>query len=193
LGSFRSEIDSRVERAAWLVEPSEIFAVMSLLVAPVWLLGLEADLSSGAASNTNGVPGTDSSRVMTAQEKLDWFGTVRGRIGVLPSDRFLAYVTGGLAYGHGSLSSALSRTTGCAGNNCEAGSVSDTKAGWTLGGGVEWAFASNWSMKAEYLYVDLGSLSHNIFDRPDRFCPPVHLCFAPTADLKPGRSEFRPY
>jgi outer membrane immunogenic protein len=133
-------------------------------VSPAWLLGLEADLSSGNTSNTNAVPGTDTSRIMTAQEKLDWFGTVRGRIGVLPSDRFLAYVTGGLAYGHGSLSTALSRTSGCAGNICNAGSVSDTKAGWSLGGGVEWAFASNWSMKAEYLYVDLGSLSHNMID-----------------------------
>jgi outer membrane immunogenic protein len=133
-------------------------------LSPSWLLGLEADFSGSDLTGTNAVPGTDTSRIMTAQEKLDWLGTVRGRFGILPSDRILTYLTGGLAYGHAMLSTALSRTTGCAGNNCEAGSVSDIKVGWTIGGGAEWVFASNWSVRAEYLYVDLGSISHNMTD-----------------------------
>jgi outer membrane immunogenic protein len=100
---------------------------------------------------------------MTANEKLDWFGTVRGRVGVT-FDRALLYATGGLAYGHATLSTALTRTTGCAGNNCQNGSTADTKFGWTVGGGLEWAFANNWSVKGEYLYYDLGSLSHTMVD-----------------------------
>jgi outer membrane immunogenic protein len=133
-------------------------------LSPSWLLGLEADFSGSDLTGTNAVPGTDTSRIMTAQEKLDWLGTVRGRFGILPTDRIHTYLTGGLAYGHAMLSTALSRTNGCTGNNCEAGSVSDTKVGWTVGGGAEWAFASNWSVRAEYLYVDLGSISHNMTD-----------------------------
>jgi outer membrane immunogenic protein len=133
-------------------------------LSPSWLVGLEADISYADVTGTNSVPGGDPSRIMTAQEKLDWLGTARGRVGFLPTDRFLTYVTGGLAYGHATLSTALSRTSGCFGNNCEAGSVSNTKAGWTIGGGAEWAFASNWSAKVEYLYVDLGSISHNMTD-----------------------------
>ena len=133
-------------------------------LSPSWLLGLEADFSGSDLTGTNAVPGTDTSRIMTAQEKLDWLGTVRGRFGILPTDRILTYLTGGLAYGHAMLSTALSRTIGCTGNICPAGSVSDTKVGWTVGGGAEWAFASNWSVRAEYLYVDLGSISHNMTD-----------------------------
>jgi outer membrane immunogenic protein len=45
-----------------------------------------------------------------------------------------------------------------------AASSSSTKAGWTVGGGVEWAFAPQWSVKAEYLYVDLGSVSYTSAD-----------------------------
>lgn len=47
-------------------------------------------------------------------------------------------------------------------------SYSDTRWGWTAGGGVEWAFAPNWSIKAEYLYVDLGTFRVDDFT-PDFF------------------------
>ncbi len=135
-------------------------------IAPMWVFGLEADISWTDFDETASLPGpADPSRIVTAHQKLDWFGTVRGRLGVTPTDRWLAYVTGGFAYGRGSLSTALTRTTGCAGaNNCQQGSVSDTLTGWTVGGGLEWALANNWSVKAEYLYFDLGSLSHLMTD-----------------------------
>jgi len=70
--------------------------------------------------------------------ELDYLGTVRGRLG-WAFDRFMPYVTGGLAYG---------RT--------DFNHDHDTNVGWTLGGGVEAAIDQNWSVKAEYLYVDLG-------------------------------------
>ena len=118
---------------------------------------------------------------MTANETLDWFGTVRGRIGVTPTDRALWYFTGGLAYAHANLSTALSTTprTRCAGQtNCQQGAVDATKIGWTIGGGLEWAFADNLSFKTEYLYYDLGTLSHSM---TDPFFPAI---FNASADIK---------
>jgi outer membrane immunogenic protein len=144
-------------------------------VSPMWVVGLETDFSGADVHNAVSLPGpTDASRIMTANERLDWLGTFRGRVGVTPWDRGLLYATGGLAYGHGSLSTALTRPgfgsppappNGCGGfNNCQSGSVSTTNAGWTVGGGAEWAFNNNWSVKAEYLYYNIGSLSHTMVD-----------------------------
>src|SRR3954447_5621690 len=134
-----------------------------------WVAGVEADLSWTDLKEGAVALGLDTTRRMTANEKLDWFGTVRARLGFLPVDRLLVYGTGGLAYGHGNLSTALTRTLSdgtpaCAGNNCQAGSTSETRVGWTIGGGAEWALANKWTLKAEYLYYDLGSLSHTMTD-----------------------------
>jgi outer membrane immunogenic protein len=97
--------------------------------------------------------------------KIDWFGTVRGRVGYADGPT-LIYLTGGLAYGDVERSgNVVGRTTfGGAGTvNTFAGSYNSTstKIGWTLGGGAEGKLASNpaWSIKGEYLYVDLGSNS----------------------------------
>jgi outer membrane immunogenic protein len=143
-------------------------------ISPMWVVGLETDLSWSNVNQTSSLPGPgDSSRIVTAYEKLDWFGTFRGRVGVTPVDRVLVYATGGLAYGHAGLSTALTRVAagvntcvlpGGGGNNCQSGSQSETKVGWTAGGGIEWAFTGNWTLKGEYLYYDLGSISHTMID-----------------------------
>jgi outer membrane immunogenic protein len=130
----------------------------------IWVWGLEADISGTGLRDTGTLDLFASGRPMTASEKLDWFGTVRGRVGVAPWDRGLVYVTGGLAYGHVSLSTAMSNINSCAGNNCQSGSTGPTKAGWTAGAGAEWAFFDNWSLKVEYLYFNLGSVSHFMTD-----------------------------
>jgi outer membrane immunogenic protein len=142
----------------------------------MWVLGFETDLQWANLSSTVAVPGpTDPSRIMTANEKLDWFGTARARAGITPWDRALIYVTGGLAYGHAALSTGLTRVSLVTGantcvvppagaNNCENGSVTATRLGWTIGGGLEWALSNNWSLKAEYLYYDLGTVSHTMSD-----------------------------
>ncbi len=75
-----------------------------------------------------------------------WLATVRGRLGYA-ADRFMPYVTGGLALGD-----IRANTPFFAGNNA-------TNAGWTIGAGLEFAFAPHWSAKAEYLYVDLGNFN----------------------------------
>jgi outer membrane immunogenic protein len=72
-----------------------------------------------------------------------WLSTVRGRAGYA-FDRFLPYVTGGAAFGNVSATAP-----GLAGN-------STTNLGWTVGAGLEFAIAGNWTAKAEYLYVNLG-------------------------------------
>ncbi|QGM97590.1 outer membrane protein [Methylocystis parvus] len=71
---------------------------------------------------------------------LSWIGTVRGRAGYLITPTLLAYATGGFAYG---------------GLSANANGYSNTRTGWTVGGGAEWLFMPNWSAKVEYLYTDL--------------------------------------
>lgn len=99
-----------------------------------WVFGLEGDI------NWAGIDGN----VGAAQTSTDWFGTVRGRIGY-SFDRVMPYITGGLAFGN--IESSVAGLP----------KSDSTEVGWTLGGGIETAFAPNWSAKLEYLYVDLGS------------------------------------
>src|SRR6476619_7278162 len=95
-------------------------------------------------------------------DKLEWFGTFRGRGGVLVTPSVLLYVTGGLAYGSVQTEVALSGFTATGIPVTAIGSRSSDKFGWTVGGGVEAMFAGNWSAKLEYLYMDLGSISNSV-------------------------------
>jgi outer membrane immunogenic protein len=119
-----------------------------------WLFGLEGDIQasnergSGDVCTVAGCP--VGSAVFTRDYKLDWFGTARGRVGFLPAERLLLYVTGGLAYGGFSGSSNTLPLN--------IGTWSSTRAGWTVGAGAEAALGSNWSVKFEYLYMDLGNV-----------------------------------
>jgi len=103
-----------------------------------WVWGIEGDIDYMNLKGT-----ADAAFCPGCTFKDTWLATIRGRVGY-SFDRWLPYLTGGLAYGN------MYMDTGF-------GSVSRTKAGWTAGGGVEYAFAGAWSTKLEYLYVDLGS------------------------------------
>jgi outer membrane immunogenic protein len=105
------------------------------------VLGVEGDLDWSGVSGT-----TVAGCAAGCTTRNGWLGTVRGRAGY-SFDRFLPYVTGGLAFGdiHAS-------TPGFAG-------ATQTNLGWTIGAGVEAAIVANWSAKAEYLHVDLGSFN----------------------------------
>jgi outer membrane immunogenic protein len=81
--------------------------------------------------------------MMMCQTKNDYLSTARGRIG-FAADRWLPYATAGLAVGN-----IHATAPGFAG-------IDKTNAGWTAGGGFEFALVGNWTAKAEYLYVDLG-------------------------------------
>lgn len=119
-----------------------------------WLIGLEGDFqgsdehSTGALCTAAGCP--PGSLLFTTNYRLDWFGTARGRVGLLAAPQFLLYATGGLAYGHFSADAPTIPL-----------SWGNTRAGWTVGAGAEWAFNSNWSVKLEYLYMDLGDVGGN--------------------------------
>jgi outer membrane immunogenic protein len=104
------------------------------------VLGLEGDLdwSNIKGSTTSAVCPTAS-----CETRNNWLATTRGRIGYA-FGRLLPYVTGGAAFGDIKMSPA------------GLGSETETRVGWTLGGGVEAAIAGPWSAKLEYLYTDLG-------------------------------------
>jgi outer membrane immunogenic protein len=104
-----------------------------------YVFGLEGDIDW---SNIKG--STTVNCALGCETRNTWLGTVRGRVGYA-WDRFLPYFTGGLAVG------------GVEANRPLFGGDSETRAGWTIGGGVEFALAPQWSAKVEYLYVDLGS------------------------------------
>jgi outer membrane immunogenic protein len=107
------------------------------------VLGVEGDWDYSGINT--GTSSTICNGTGTCQVGNNWLATFRGRAG-WAVDRVLFYATGGGAF-------ANVQTT--------FNGVQNTRnqAGWTAGAGVEWAFADNWTARAEYLYVDLGSYS----------------------------------
>ncbi len=103
-----------------------------------------------------------SSQIDRVGQDGDWYSTLRGRVGLSATPTLLLYATGGLAVAR--ISSAANVTFGAdrffLSNNAFAGSYSETRTGWTIGAGTEWAFLPNWSLRAEYLYLDFGSFSY---------------------------------
>jgi outer membrane immunogenic protein len=111
---------------------------------------------------------TTTTATGSLEQKLSWLSTFRGRIGVLPTDRVLLYVKGGLAVGEVKTTAGATTNTSVAlsfGAPPGPTSVSaltassSTRAGWTIGAGVEGAIAGNWTARLEYLYVDLGTVN----------------------------------
>ena len=144
-----------------------------------WLIGLETDFDwsgiKGSGLSGGVVSLGPSPFTATADEHIKWFGTVRARLGYLPADNVLAYITGGFAYGRVEHTGmyVVNVGNGFSDNNsgfrfachpnenatCFAGSASSVATGWTAGGGLEYAFWKNLTLKAEYLYVSLDSKS----------------------------------
>jgi outer membrane immunogenic protein len=121
-----------------------------------FVVGLEVDFQgadlTGGANGIGASPFAGFAPIVWTRQTIDWFGTVRGRLGYSILPNLLVYGTGGFAYGGGSTRFALASLSGFVN---AWGSEGDTRTGWTAGGGVEWAFWPNWSAKVEYLYVDL--------------------------------------
>jgi outer membrane immunogenic protein len=101
------------------------------------VFGLEGDM------DWSNIKGSTTCGLTSCNTSSNWLATVRGRVGYA-FDRFMPYVTGGLALGDVKAEAP------------SLGSTSETKAGWTLGGGLEVAIAGPWTAKVEYLYADLG-------------------------------------
>lgn len=121
--------------------------------------GIEADFQfadvKGTASQTLAVgPFTP---VSSSTAEMDWFGTIRARFGFLITDRILLYGTGGGVYAN--VSSATSATLSGPVTGAAIGRVDENHFGWTVGGGVEAALGHGWSIKGEYLYLNLGDVN----------------------------------
>jgi outer membrane immunogenic protein len=114
------------------------------------------------ATATGSVTPATAYTLYAASKSVDYVGTVRGKIGYLATPNIELYGTGGLAYG-GVRTRSFSWQQLSIPSTDEIGpgssSYDGTKVGWTAGGGIEWMFSSNWSVKAEYLYYDLGSVN----------------------------------
>jgi outer membrane immunogenic protein len=120
------------------------------------VFGVEADISATGQDEqvrvvTTALNGVDR-LANDFSSSLNYFGTVRGRLGVAV-DRTLFFATAGLAYGE--VESSVNMF-GPAGQLQFSGSKSDVLTGYVVGGGIEHAFTSNLILKAEYLYYDLG-------------------------------------
>jgi outer membrane immunogenic protein len=131
-----------------------------------WVFGLETDIQGAGLRGSNNtacslagciVPGS----TIADTEKLTWFGTTRGRVGVT-SGGWLAYVTGGAAYGGVSATGI----TNLPGVGTITVAKSSTQTGWTVGGGIEASLTGKWTWKVEYLYMDLGTVNASA---PDPF------------------------
>jgi outer membrane immunogenic protein len=101
------------------------------------VLGVEGDI------DWSNIRGSAPCAATSCETRNNWLGTARGRLGYAFGN-FMPYVTGGLAVGD--IKSSIAGV----------GEATETKAGWTAGGGVEAHINGPWSVKAEYLFVDLG-------------------------------------
>ena len=115
-----------------------------------WVLGIEGDIdwSSIGGQVTGPVMGIPA----TFETQLPWLNTFRARVGYAFGS-LIPYLTGGGAFGGVRATDAI---TIPGSGNVLAG-LSDVRLGWTAGAGLEYALNQNWSVKAEYPYVDLGS------------------------------------
>lgn len=134
------------------------------------IYGVEADWqSAGLSGSSRGFGAGPAAPLLLSHQTIDWFGTLRGRLGYAVLPTLVAYGTGGFAYGGGG-----SRLTvlDAFGNSAE-GSSQWTRPGFAAGAGLEWGIAPNWSAKLEYLYVDLGHAAGHGFALADANGDPV--------------------
>ena len=128
-----------------------------------WLLGLEADFQGTGERGSSVFCVTAGCPVGSATARGDfhlrWFGTLRARTGVV-WDNLLLYVTGGLAYGQLNADYVFGTVGGAA--PLAVASAGSTRFGYAVGGGGEYRFSERWSLKLEYLYMDLGSVGANL-------------------------------
>ena len=147
--------------------------------APSWVLGVEADLqwsgekdsaciSQCLPTGVAGVPGVIPGNLLGLidQQSIKWLATARGRVGWVAPNGSLWYATGGAAWGHVDQTLTLVATTAFLAPGASGmATFGQDRFGWTIGAGVETPVWDRWSVKAEYLYVDLGTVT-NSFSAP---------------------------
>lgn len=114
------------------------------------VIGLVTDFAVGNVANDSAVPAVRETETGAGavHSTVDWFGTLRGRIGLPMGNQLMPYGTGGLAYGGVSNRGVY---------DVYNFSADETLFGWTAGAGVEWRLSPGWSLSGEWLHVDLGA------------------------------------
>ena len=144
------------------------------------VFGVEGDIAwrNGSDSAIFAAPGGITT---TTRDRQNWVGTLRPRVGVA-ADNWLFYGTGGLAYG--SVKHDFTETQPAVVGATRTAADSATQAGWTAGGGIEYAGGKSWSLGLEYLYQDLGK---STLTQPGQTLSGV--AFAPAATTFEDRSH----
>jgi outer membrane immunogenic protein len=148
------------------------------------VLGLETDFDWANISGSGGqnLALGPFALTTTGSAKLDWVGTLRARGGWLVTPSTLLYATGGLAYGSANSATSITLVTPKVTYGASADTTS-TQVGWVVGGGIEQQLSSNWSVKAEYDYIDLGSIG-NSFGTTLGTKPGIPVNFTSNQDLR---------
>jgi outer membrane immunogenic protein len=172
-----------------------------------FLVGIETDIqAAGQKGNENfiatfptgvsfnGIPVIGALNT-SYEQKLTWLGTLRGRVG-FTSHGWLVYATGGLAYGRVEIDGSVTGFGLCGAGGfktCPVASFgpSATRAGWTVGAGVEMILTDNWSWKVEYLHVDLGTIDTTFTTLPGCFGGQVPGGGAGCIGVGPGTGSVR--
>lgn len=130
-----------------------------------WVIGIETDFSSFRFNTSTTATGNpfvgfdDGTATFNTSVSSDWLATIRPRIGYTYG-RTLFYGTAGAAFGKVSFSNTEREySSNGSGFGVESSAVSKTKTGWAAGAGMDYALAPHWILSAEYLHVDLGSIS----------------------------------
>jgi outer membrane immunogenic protein len=142
-----------------------------------WVVGVEVDIQASGQNGstsfacqtgcvTNGGTALPAgTTISNLSQRLDYFGTIRGRAGVTVIPTVLLYATAGLAYGQVETGGTVSGVAGAGSFGNTFGSI-NTNVGWTVGAGVEAPLWPYWTGKLEYIYVDLGTVSAGQFGLP---------------------------
>jgi outer membrane immunogenic protein len=133
-----------------------------------FVFGVEADFNWLDMHGATQFPSTDPGKTDQISARYDWLGTARARAG-FAAGQALFYATGGLAVGQVKSQYIFDLFSQNGTPHHLVSSSSSTRAGWTVGGGGEFALSRNWSFKAEYLYVDLGKTDVDISNHPAEF------------------------
>lgn len=145
-----------------------VYAGYNLMLAPMWVVGVEGDWSWTHLNATTTAPqmtpggAAPPPQINSWSRNVNWLASVRGRVGVTPSPALLLYVTGGAAWtGIDYSAQDIFGPTGCP--NCALTSFNQTKSGYVIGGGGEFApWANNWLLRVEYLYYHFSGANSTV-------------------------------